>query len=87
VRVRVRMRHLNSNTDIHIREKRPLRATVLNPANLLNDEQKLFRVHGDGAGPVANLTGRARQYRRPDYTATGEAGCGMYGTRRGRGMF
>jgi hypothetical protein len=56
-------------------------------ANLLNDEQKLFRVHGDGAGPVANLTGRARQYRRPDYTGTGEAGCEMYGTRRGRGMF
>jgi hypothetical protein len=49
-------------------------------ANLLNDEKKLFRVHGDGAGPVANLTGRSRQYRRPDYTGTGEAGCEMYGT-------
>jgi hypothetical protein len=45
-------------------------------ANLLNDEQKLFRVHGDVAGPVANLTGRARQYKRPDYTRTGEAGAG-----------
>ncbi len=28
------------------------------------------RGRGDGAEPVANLTGRARQYRRPDYTGT-----------------
>jgi hypothetical protein len=48
--------------------------------HLLNDEQKIFRVHGGGAGPVTDLTGR---YRKPGCTRTGEAGCGTYWTRRG----
>jgi hypothetical protein len=55
--------------------------------HLLNDVQKISRVHGDGAGPVANLTGRAGWYRKPDCTGPGGTGFRMHGTRRGRGVF